>query len=74
MIIDKEVAHLTEWQSGKHPDWEWAELKARPMIFWKADVCQGPQMGTVPFWGMYQGTQPTPDTATRIANSTTQLE
>ena len=44
------------------------------MIFWKADVCQGPQMGTVPFWGMYQGTQPTPDTASRIANSTTQLE
>ena len=44
------------------------------MIFWKADVCQGPQMATVPFCGMYQGTQPTPVTAILIANSTTQLE
>ena len=48
--------YLTDWQSGRHPDSVWFALKDRPMTFWNWLVCQGPHIGKLPCWGMYQGT------------------
>ena len=48
--------YLTDWQSGRHPDSVWFALKDRPITFWNWLVCQGPHIGKLPCWGMYQGT------------------
>ena len=51
--------YLTDWQSGRQPDSVWLALKDLPIIFWNCEVCQGPQIGKLPCWGMYQGTHST---------------